>query len=319
MAAMLQSFLVVATLSLPVHLLGEVKNWKSSFIEKPLAMGNGVVRATAGMGLAKMMLVAPVGAGRPWVVVDAAGKLVALTPIMGNVPAGLSEAYVAWGEFTPLGTKFHRLRLADMREEVVSSDTVGTVDLVVAGDVIFTLHKDTFGWRVGRVKAGRFERIASLDENNTALALGECAEEQVMVVDAPGARFNLLRGPDYRNQGFVAMQSEIVEEAKKRKSGGVTFGGTKAYVFNVFAHVQTKEGQGFVIAKGEKGVGQYFVEFDEQGKEVRRNLLRYPEGDSKKSGSFFFRRFRGNAEVMEATGSGGETAIYRMEGGGAVN
>lgn len=311
---MLKSLFVIATLSLPVHLLGEVISWKSSFIEKPLSMGNGVVRASAGMGIDKKMLVSPAWAGQPWVVVDAAGKLLALTPIRGNVPAGLSETYVAWGEYTPLGTKFHRLRLADMKEEVVSSDTLGTVDIVVAGEVLYTLHKGTFGWLVGRVKAGRFERIASLDESNTALALGECTEsatgEQVMVVDPPGARFNLLRGPDFRNNRFVAMQSEIVEEAKKRKSGGITFGGAKTYVSNVFAHVQTAEGHGFVIAKGEKGVGQYFVEFDEQGKEVRRNLLRYPAGDSKKSGGFYFKRFRGKTEVMEATGFGGETAIY---------
>lgn len=202
---------------------------------------------------------------------------------------------------------------------MVQSDATGLVYLAVAGEVIYTLHRDQFGWRLGRVKAGRFERIASLDEGSTILQFGECTEDQVVLVDVKNARFNVLQGPGFRNNGFVAMQSEIVEEAKRNLGNLQNFGASNITHFAMFAHKRTEKGHGFVVAKAEKDKGQYFVEFDETGREVRRSFLGFPEGNAKKSGSFQFQRFVGDGGTLEATKATGETLIYRMEGGSAVN
>jgi hypothetical protein len=311
---MLKSLFAIACFCLPGLVFGEVRNWKSRFVEKPAWIGDGIVWATAGMGIDKKMLVAPAGVGQPWIVVDGAGTRLVLRAFVGSMPAALSENYAAWAEPSPLGAKIHRVRLADLQEEVVESDAPGALAMVVAGEAIYLLHKGPLGWMLGRVKAGRFERLVSLDEATSFYAFGECSEEEVTIVDAHGARFNVLRGPDFRNNGFVTLESERVEAAKRKKSGAVAHNGAKLYKANVVAHQRTADGHGFVIADGEKGVGQYFAEFDERGKELRQNLLRYPQGDPKKSGGYFFQRFRGKEGLLEATGSKGETATYEPPG-----
>ncbi len=316
---MLKSLFVMACLFLPVHVFGEVPVWKATLVSGPVSIGYAGVRAAVGMGDAKKLLIAPLGAGQPWVVVDAAGKRLALASTPPNVLATLSEHYVAWSEHTPLGAKIHRLRLSDLHQEVVQSDATGLVYLAVAGEVIYTLHRDQFGWRLGRVKAGRFERIASLDEGSTLLQFGECSEDQVVLVDVKNARFNVLHGPGFRNAGFVAMQSEVAEEAKRYRGSLQNYGAANITHFAVFAHKRTEKGHGFVLAKAEKGVGQYFVEFDDNGKEVRKTLLGIPEGKHKNSGPFHFRLLNGDGGTLEVTKPTGETVILRSEGGGAVN
>jgi hypothetical protein len=144
------------------------------------------------------------------------------------------------------------------------------------------------------------------------LQFGECSEEEVVVVDARNARFHVLQGPDFRNSGFVAMQSEVAEEAKRDRGNLPNDGAANVFHYAVFAHKRTEVGHGFVIAKSQKGVGQYFVEFDETGKEVRKSLLGFPEGNSRRGGPFHFRLVNGDGGTLEVTKPNGEAVIYRQ-------
>ncbi len=284
-------------------------------LERPAGLGPGMVRAVAGSGESRMLLVAPVYAGQTWAVVDARGNRLALPAVPLNATVALGDNAVAWGEAAPLGVRIHRQRLSDMQISVTNTDAPAILDLSVVGDSVLALFRDAFGWKLGRVRSDRFERLASLDGGDTFLAFGECSEERVVVVDAHEARFLVLRAPDFRGGSFVSLRSEIVEAAKRNRASIQTFHGAKAHEAFVVAHRATAEGHGFVIARVEKGVGRYFVEFDEQGQELRRSLLRFPGGDSKKAGVFYFKLFRGDESTLEATQFSGEAVVYRAGDG----
>lgn len=304
--------LSTAGVLLPVLLSGQVKTWQPQLAESPAVLAAGQLRAAVGIGLAKKYLLAPVAAGQTWAVVDAMGSRVALPSIPVGALAILGHSQVAWTVPGPLGTKVHVQDLGNLRESAVSTDAPRIFDLAIVGDVVYVLFRDSFGWKLGRVKEGRFERLGSFDEPNSHFVFGLCNSERLVVVDPSEARFLVLRAPEFRHNGFVAMQSDVVESAKRRKSSAQGFGGTKLWVSNVFGHWETAKGHGFVVAHSEKGVGQYFVEFDDWGKEVRKSLLGYPEHNSKKSWTYYSKLMTGEGDMLESTRFSGETVSYRV-------
>jgi hypothetical protein len=258
-----------------------VATLKPTVAPKKAALASGTVRAAAGGASRNVMLVQPANPMTPWYVAGSDGRVTPLD-LIGNHPFALNETLAVWVEGSPLNSKFHGRYLTDNRKLVVTADIRAILALTVLDSAAYAIHQQLGVYSLSRVDLtnGIVEKLDEFAAPHELLKFGDCRGKELTLIDPASAEFRVYTlDPVLRKGPWVRINSPLISAIR---TGGSAFRAAPAGRVVDKAILAHKRGSGgnhyFLVARGEKGVGQYLLQVDEEGRELARLILEFPSG-----------------------------------------
>ncbi len=284
----------------------------SKFLRNPNA-GPGPVRSAISNSTGILLVSEPVTLGMPWILHSPHGQSTLNFP--ASTLVALGDSYVVWNQPTPLNTTIRSCSLP--RCESVSSivaDIRGIFALKSIGSSIFAMHHEATGTYLSQVDlpSGRVAKLESLSGDRQLFRFGSSTPTRIVIVDPAAFRFRVvIPGNPAASSAWIEMRSDLIDAIKNKKPDFQAFGGAKVVSAGIFTHWVSPSGRDvFLLAKGEKGSGQYAIEVDREGREQARYLLSWPEGKSANLGFPDFDRTFTSSEGVHLYSRTGVELVY---------
>ncbi len=282
----LQPYLVFFALCLGLPAAEVVPLKHTKFLSNPNA-GPGPVRLASANAVGAFVLSEPAAVGAPWTLHSPQGRSALAIPAATLVALG--DTHVVWNRPSPLNAtiSFCALPLCENTNSTVA-DIRGIVAMKSLGSSVFAIHNEATGSYLSQIDlpSGRVTKLDTLAMDRQIFRFGHSTPSRVVVVDPGALRFRVVvPGNASAGTSWVDLRSDRIDAMKNRKSSFQAFGGAKVVSVGLFTHWLSPSGRDlFLLAEAEKGVGQYAIEVDRDGREQARYLLTWPAGKSENLG-----------------------------------
>lgn len=258
-----------------------VTKLKPTVAPKPEALSAGTVRAAAAGPNGSYLLVQPSAPNTLWSVVSTDGRVVQLD-LTGNRPVALSDRLAVWVEGSPLNSKLHVRSLIDNQKQTVTADIRAVFTLTVIDSFAYAVHQQPGTFHLSRIDLanGKVEKLDEFSATHEVFRFGDCSSDALILVDPVSAEFRTYAlGPNIQKGPWVRIDSPLISAIKSTGPSSRATPSGKVFESALLAH---KRGSGgdhfFLVAKGEKGVGQYLLRVNAEGRELARIVLEFPSG-----------------------------------------
>lgn len=131
------------------------------------------------------------------------------------------------------------------------------------------------------LQSGKSSTIEQLPNEQFAYRFGLSSTDRLVLIDASAMRYRVVNpSKPPASSYWTEIRSDLVDGLLKQKSNFQSFGNARVVEINIFSHwVSDTERDVFLVAEAQKGVGQYALEVDSNGRETRRFLFKWPLGN----------------------------------------
>jgi hypothetical protein len=289
-------------------------HYKPQATPRPSFMPQGMIRA-ASFSPATGELLALVHSTNPSLplsVVDMEGPNTGrVRPVPAN-PASIltfNEKYLIWNQPTPINSILHIHSLKEGTERTLITDLRGIVSMSITGDdlIAASKHSGTITLAKVNLQTGKLDRWDEFTDDAPVLCLHQSSPDAMLLVDQGNARFKRYRLDAAPNSApWITISSSLVYEVKNKPRGGTSAFPAMGQHWILIGHYEGLEDtHWFLIAHSEKGVGRYAIQVDRNGRELRRALFHFADGNPRMLG------FTGFSTVIQ---SQDRLRILNMEG-----
>jgi hypothetical protein len=227
-------------------------------------------------------------------------------PVPAN-PASIltfNEKYLIWSQPTPISSILHIHSLKEGTERTLSSELRGIVSMSITGDDLIAASKHSGMITLAKVnlQTGKLDRWDEFTDDAPVLCLHQSSPDSMLLVDQGNARHNAAPS----SAPWITISSSLVYEVKNKPRGGTSAFPAMGQNWILIGHYEgLDETDWFLIAHSEKGVGRYAIQVDRNGRELRRALFHFADGNPRMLG------FTGFSSVIQ---SQDKLRILNMEG-----